>query len=1401
MPFDVMSISTSIFPFLKALASGLAEKLATRYADKSLADTYRLLVPDQKLLKANQAFVSRFSKELDSSVDLETLNGEAYRTALESFLKNPTVQEEIQLPLDGQSGLDWKLLSGIWAELMLIPLPDEFSWDRVARTYKQTIERQMISDPLLRPIIQAVAMLRLASATESMTNNVDSFDLSRYATAIKRTYSFLKLGSIDSDWTYYERRVRLDSVYVPQSVKQALPPRDLTRDYRLELESKNRQVDIQTNPKELQDLEQEYQRVRRSPLLEVVDDPKAPYLVILGDPGLGKSTLLRHLVLRWAEEPTRPLTILIELRRLVSSTGLVSFFDYLERGTGNVFSLAQPQLRKYLKDEESLILFDGLDEVPEAIREDAVVGIIRFAEDHPLARMIVTTRIHGYCPGSAHPEQFQAASFQQFTLQDFGDAEISHFISSWHQEAFADPDERAIFDRRLRNAIADSPAIRELSGNPLLLTLMTILSRSQDLPRDRGKLYERCAELLLKDWDLEKFPELKEKVDTRDVKDKLGPSEKMRILEQVAQSMQDEKSGLSGNLVAEHRLRTIIEKELAQLNVPQPWSVAEDMIWMLRERNFMLAYMGDRQYAFIHRTFLEYFCARHLKNLLERTSAFTVDNLRELFRTRWREDEWHEVLRLLCGLIGSEYASQCISDLLGLQSLRDGAESVFLAAQCLREVREVGRVRDIGTKVRSILIRIAKTTNPPRSDALTSGRRCRSVAELARGWRDDGEIALLLRFWADSDLDPSVRQVAIKEYSRARIDPDGLVSFLQQCCVTDGDGGVRHTALQEYARVLTERSSGTEALLFLKRRAVDDLHAAVREVAIEEVARRWHDEPNTYEWLRSQAICDDWIARRAAIRELAAGWVRYAETFGFVTDRAVEDTHFAVRAAALQEISRNWRDDPATLAWVRDRATNDGSKEVRQLALEELARGWGHRPEVGIDQKGMPGLVLHHRDAALRSRGNSADMDHISALQRLSISPVAEDVRKKALQQLARVWKERPETLDWLSRRAVIEANPAVRLIAFREIARGWPESLDTETLLKDRATADPDPEIRQMALYELAQHWMEQPSTRALLMDRAVNDQSDMVRSRVLLDIANGRREDPVVNALLVDRVTNDDAAGVREIALTGLAQVWNVEPTVLSLIRHRAVADRTASVRRVAVDFLATQVQGDPVTLNLLKNRAASDDDHSVRQLALEHLVARWRYDPEVGILLRKACAPDQRSPLRQSALHMLSLHWEDDSATVDLLKESLGDRDSAVRCVSIRGLARRKGNEPGVLTLIKRLAEQDEATVVRQTAFRELANAWKDEPTIFDLLKVGAASDQAALVRQTALQELAKGWPHTRQTVDILADRAYHDNAKEVRWIAMQELSTGWNEDFEVRRLLLDLREREKKKFNSD
>jgi predicted NACHT family NTPase len=102
-------------------------------------------------------------------------------------------------------------------------------------------------------------------------------------------------------------------------------------------------------------------------------------------------------------------------------------------------------------------------------------------------------------------------------------------------------------------AIEHSPAIQQLAGNPLLLTLMAILHRTQELPRDRAELYNQCTRLLLHQWKTElafaSSPELAQA--QLDGKDKLG------LMKRIARTLQAGAEGGSGRL-----LNLIEEKEL-----------------------------------------------------------------------------------------------------------------------------------------------------------------------------------------------------------------------------------------------------------------------------------------------------------------------------------------------------------------------------------------------------------------------------------------------------------------------------------------------------------------------------------------------------------------------------------------------------------------------------------------------------------------------------------------------------------------------------------------------------------------------------------------------------------------------------------------------------------------------
>lgn len=991
------AISAAVAPHIKKYVMEKAAKLVSGYADSTAAKLYKRLMPDQKLHKAVEAFVAAFDKELRSTIENPTLIGLTYSDALKIFLTDYDVLEALEKPLDAQSELDWGLLKRRWTYLLdpkdhhLIALPAEFDWDELASRYIRFLQKQTLADPELRQIAQALALLQIkqdtkrgADAAERVAPLVKTLDLVRYAQSICEAYSFLRFGSLDSDWTVYERRVNLANVYVPQSAKSALPPRDLTRDYLKEL--KTRGVDV--NLEEMRILKQQYEELISVPILEVVDSSAYNRLVILGDPGLGKSTLLKYLMLCWAHDQTRPLPLLVELRRTVHESGEIGVLEYLERGFGETLPLPRIELDHYLKENDSVVLFDALDEVVEGRRGNVVLRIIAFAREYPKARIIITTRIHGYHPGSAHPEQFRDAEFQQFTLQDFTPDEVDRFVASWHQEAFQNLSDRAKYESRLRKALTDSPAIRELAANPLLLTMMAILNRVQDLPRDRGRLYERCAELLLKNWDLEKFEELKERKETQDIKDKLGPDQKMRILELVASAMQQERTGLAGNIIGQDKLKNIIEKQLTELQVFQAWSVADNLIWMFRVRNFMLAYLGDHNYAFVHRSFLEYFCARDLKYCLEKTSSFSIDDLSALFATKWQHDEWEEVLCLLTGMIGVEYAARCISALLTKAISIDGEKAIFLAAKCLSEIREVGSIRDIRMEVRDALFNLAgdsyyytwQTYKDPKRAIKAHTARQRVVRELARGWKDE----------------------------------DGMVEWL-------------------------------------KERTRPDVELVVRWTAIEELARGWKEEAWMVPWLRERALKDsDEYTRSIAIKELAQGWKEETWMFGWLRERALQDPNGYVRATAVQQVARGWKQELGTVHWLKERIF-DKDVNVRVKVIEELARGRGKDPDLVVWLKDwtlreqnsiVRSLMIGEIASAWRNETWMA-----AWLKELASQHQHASVRWKVIEELAHGWKNDPGTLPFLKDRALSDENGDVRMTAIRELKRAWPNDSDVKSM------------------------------------------------------------------------------------------------------------------------------------------------------------------------------------------------------------------------------------------------------------------------------------------------------------------------------------------------------------------
>ena len=1052
---------------------------------------------------------------------------------------------------------------------------------------------------------------RVPTSLKSQVASGPGVDLAAYRQAMRKRYSRLKIEELDPT-TYDVRPLTLTGMFIAQSARECAEfmPRvfELPKELQQRLRESGEMEGGELDEEILNENRRAYLDQSPRPILEIVDDPALSRLVVLGDPGSGKSTLLQYLLLRWAEQTTpvpagHPLPLLIELReyaRLRQEGQSDGFLVFLHRGTCVRWHFDQARLDGWLKNNPSLVLFDGLDEVfDRTLRREIATAIHRFADVYPQARVIVTSRIIGY-----QHQSWRDENFRHFMLQELDEDQIADFFSRWHRYAYEESAKGEAKRALLVRAIEDSTAIRQLAGNPLLLTMMAILNRTQDLPRDRAELYEQCARLLLHQWKVEAAfatdPELAKA--SLDFKDKRG------LLLRVAHAIQTSEHGLSGNLIDEATLEGTLAEGLTGVPNLRPDRAARALIEQLRGRNFMLCSVGGHSYAFVHRTFLEYFCAVDIRERFQAEQSLTLEQLKANIFGHWTEEAWHEILCLLAGMLAPRFVAEILEWLIAQSDPEDTCYHVCLAARCVGEVRKRAELGAITDRVRNRVIELIHFDLPYYYDAwdnATADRvlriRMHALREFARGWKDDPETLTWLKDRAKSDEDGFVRSIVVEQVAHGwKNDPETL-PWLKKHARSDENRLVRTSAVEELAWGF---KNDPETLAILKACATSDVHGSVRAYAVRELARGWKDAPETLTILKDHAMSNkSELVRASAVRELARGWRDDPETLTILKNRARLDQDEFVRQRAVRELARHWRDDPETPDILRFRAKFDSNWAVRQSAMEALARGWKDAPET------LPWL----KDRT-QSDGNWT-------------------VRASAVRELARGWKDDPETLVWLNDRAKSDGHKDVRASAVRELARGWKDAPETLTILKDRARFDQDGFVRTSTAVELARGWKDDPETLAILKDHARSDENEDVRASAVRELARGWKNDPQILGWLKEHAQSDENEIVRQSAVQELARNWRDDLETLAILKTCAQSDENGAVRQSAARELARGWKDDPETLTILKAHAQSDENGTVRESAMEELARGWKDDPEVRKLLEKLKSKANRGQSRMA------------------------------------------------------------------------------------------------------------------------------------------------------------------------
>ncbi|NJR25066.1 MAG: NACHT domain-containing protein, partial [Richelia sp. CSU_2_1] len=808
---------------------GLAKKPFARYAARD----------------ALKNFIILFEQELQRS-HLDKTQIKQYLQPLKQFIDRPTVREVLGSVFQANCRvLNTAILAESWQNLTvqhpvrrnlptftkIVPdrflqgrsiasLPDTFSWEQVAEKYLKSAKLIIEQNAELRAILNSQKLDRIDRTLETMAPIPTDFNLEIYQEALREQYECLDLGNLDTRSGEYERQLTVKEIFIPQNARYC--QEYLPKDYELPKEIQNRlrelgEIATEVSAEDLERYQKAYTQQQTRSILEIIDDFNYRYLVILGDPGSGKSTLLKYLALQWAKLPpnqlsSQPIHLLVELRKYNRSKDekeCSNFLEFIERGSSWVGHLNKSILHEWLQAGRAVVMFDGLDEVFEVQKRNRIVDQIHaFTQTYPTVKVIVTSRVIGY-----QQQRLKNAEFHHFMLQDFEPEQIREFIQKWHDLTFTDRLKKAAIFERLQQAVEESRAIQELAGNPLLLTMMSILNRNQELPRFRAKLYEEAAKVLLHKWDFEVKEKLgHEKIDPYIIDEEV----KQSICGRIAYKMQSSGEGLAGNIINREDLRQTITDSLSGLMGNEATACAKLMVEQLRERNFILCFLGgynEDYYAFVHRTFLEYFCAWEFVRQFEKQKTLDLAGLIQVYREHWRDESWHEVLRLMAGMLDAKFTNNILEYLIGEDGEAEKFSNLFLAAECVSEVKKRNEIAGVAVKVRDRVQELIKYENITAStsqeyDNLADEIRVKAVVAVAITWKDDPETLPLLK----------------------------------QLAQYDDNSDVRCTAVQQIARGWKD---DPETLPMLKERVRSDDNWPVRRAAVEEIARGWKDDPET----------------------------------------------------------------------------------------------------------------------------------------------------------------------------------------------------------------------------------------------------------------------------------------------------------------------------------------------------------------------------------------------------------------------------------------------------------------------------------------------------------------------------------------------------------------------------
>jgi len=311
---------------------------------------------------------------------------------------------------------------------------------------------------------------------------------------------------------------------------------------------------------------------------------------LVGQPGCGKSTTIRNMVLRLLGQMNQTLRfdqipVIINFRELVTGNDILE----VDVAIGQVF-----QRENYLKfdinpnawlEEGKIVVFlDGLDEVPRLnLREKLIDAVLRFKKRFAQVKIIASCRDIGF--DALRPK---LKDFHIVEILPFNYIQMKKFAEKWFDS-----------DKNIGKKMLESVKKALLSGRlpktPMVLTLLAILFEEktyQELPANLTELYSMFTELLLGRWDVQ-----------RNIESMFDYNIKSNILKNLAYHMHMNEL----DAIGKEELRAFISEYDEERKV----GIDTDKLISEIEKRSGLLFCEGGKYYFKHISFQEFFVSQN----------------------------------------------------------------------------------------------------------------------------------------------------------------------------------------------------------------------------------------------------------------------------------------------------------------------------------------------------------------------------------------------------------------------------------------------------------------------------------------------------------------------------------------------------------------------------------------------------------------------------------------------------------------------------------------------------------------------------------------------------------------------------------------------------------------------